>query len=200
MNILFLYGNEKALKLADWLTEQGHIVICKKDRVDTALIFEKSIEFIVSYTYRLRIQSEIVKAVNGNAVNLHISYLPWNKGADPNIWSWIDDTPKGVSIHFVSDQIDEGDIIAQREVKLSAEDDTLSSSYDKLMDHIIFLFQEIFEYYDRWNEIAYPQVGVGTTHFSTELLKIKANIDYHIPICSFIEEIKISVRAKNSII
>ncbi len=26
-------------------------------------------------------------------INLHISYLPWNKGAYPNVWSFIDETP-----------------------------------------------------------------------------------------------------------
>ena len=27
-------------------------------------------------------------------INMHISYLPWNRGFSPNIWSFIDNTPK----------------------------------------------------------------------------------------------------------
>lgn len=46
-------------------------------------------------------------------MNLHISYLPWNKGADPNFWSCIDGTPAGVTLHHIDAGVDTGDIIAQ---------------------------------------------------------------------------------------
>lgn len=87
MNILFLYGNNKALRLAEWLEKQGNIVYRVSIDIDSEFIKQKSIELIVSFTYRHYISNKIVNMVNGNAVNLHISYLPWNKGADPNIWS-----------------------------------------------------------------------------------------------------------------
>ena len=49
-------------------------------------------------------------------INLHISYLPYNKGAHPNFWSWVKNTPKGVSIHLISEKIDAGDIIFQKKL------------------------------------------------------------------------------------
>ena len=194
MNILFLYGNERAFILSEWLREKGHNVILIKDRISTDFIKDNEIDLIISFTYRFHIHKSIVTAVNGNAVNLHISYLPWNKGADPNIWSWIDDTPKGVSIHFISDEIDGGDIISQRIVPLYTEEETLSSSYDKLMDNIVLLFQEVFLDFSHWREMAHSQVGMGSKHASFQLKALKEEINYHIPISSIIEEIKPHVK------
>ena len=40
-----------------------------------------------------------------------MSFLPYNRGSHPNFWSFVENTPKGVSIHEVSNGIDDGDII-----------------------------------------------------------------------------------------
>ena len=37
---------------------------------------------------------------------MHISYLPFNRGAHPNYWSFKDNSPKGVTIHFIDNGID----------------------------------------------------------------------------------------------
>lgn len=101
----------------------------------------QSADFIVSYGYRHMISEKIVTAFKGRAVNLHISYLPWNRGADPNFWSWVQDTPKGVTIHEIGPGMDDGDIIFQREVAFG-DDETLATSYEKLRRDIEALFSE----------------------------------------------------------
>src|SRR5690606_983365 len=68
-------------------------------------------DLLVSFGYR-----HILKDLSVPAVNIHISMLPWNRGADPNFWSWLDHTPKGVTVHLMDQGIDTGPIIAQREV------------------------------------------------------------------------------------
>ena len=196
MNTLFLYGNNKALRLAEWLEKQGNTVFRASIDIDPEFVKQRSIELIVSFTYRHYISNKIVKMVNGNAVNLHISYLPWNKGADPNIWSWIDDTPKGVSIHYVSDEIDGGDLIAQKKVHFSDYEDTLESSYNLLMDEVINLFKEIYPKYNDWRNMKKPQEYVGTKHFSSELEYIKGNLDYGIPVYEFIYMYRDIIRRK----
>jgi methionyl-tRNA formyltransferase len=75
------------------------------------------------------------------AINLHISYLPWNRGADPNFWSFINDTPKGITIHYVDKNYDTGDIIAQKEIGFN-DNETLRTSYNKLQIEIQILFKE----------------------------------------------------------
>lgn len=96
-------------------------------------------DWVVSYGYRQILPSWIVRYYQGRAVNLHISYLPWNRGADPNLWSWIDDTPKGVTIHLIDEGVDTGPILAQRHV-LMGDDETLATSYGKLTHAIERLF------------------------------------------------------------
>ena len=76
-------------------------------------------------------------------INLHISLLPWNRGADPNFWSWVEGSPKGVTIHWIDEGIDTGDIIAQREVRFGP-DETLATSYAALRSEIEGLFREVW--------------------------------------------------------
>lgn len=98
------------------------------------------VDFIVSYGYRHKIGKEVLEQVHGNAVNLHISYLPYNRGADPNLWSFLEDTPKGVTIHYIDEGIDTGDIIGQLRIEYT-DDDTLETTYERLKNTIERLFK-----------------------------------------------------------
>jgi Formyl transferase len=102
-----------------------------------------SADFIVSYGYRHIIREPQLSLYAGRLVNVHISLLPWNRGSDPNLWSWFDDTPKGVTIHVIDAEIDTGAIIAQRRLDLG-NDETLSSSYFKLRSAAERLFCTIW--------------------------------------------------------
>ncbi len=73
-------------------------------------------------------------------VNMHIAYLPWNKGADPNLWSLISRTPSGVTIHHINSGVDTGDIIAQEKVEFDMKEGTLRTSYNNLKLAIEDLF------------------------------------------------------------
>lgn len=64
-------------------------------------------------------------------VNLHMGYLPYNRGAHPNVWAIYEETPAGVTLHVMSPGIDEGDIIAQSEVPVEPTE-TGKSLYGKL--------------------------------------------------------------------
>lgn len=95
---------------------------------------------VVSHGYRRILPTSILAAAPGRFLNCHISLLPWNRGADPNLWSVLEDTPRGVSIHIVDAGIDTGDIVAQRPVALN-EGDTLASSYEALQSALADLFR-----------------------------------------------------------
>ena len=56
-------------------------------------------------------------------VNVHRSYLPYNRGLDPLQWALVDGTPAGVTIHVMTEQVDAGPVIAQREMPLLPTDD-----------------------------------------------------------------------------
>ncbi|HAA77877.1 TPA: formyl transferase [Candidatus Latescibacteria bacterium] len=72
-------------------------------------------------------------------VNLHPGYLPYTRGTYPNVWSIVDDTPAGVTLHYMDRGIDTGDLIARREVEILPTD-TGHSLYDRLQKAEFELF------------------------------------------------------------
>ena len=131
-NILFLGPDSDALEFLRGLEEIEVTAINTKISKDVYANLPK-FDLVVSYSYRYIIRPYILNDYKGRIINLHISYLPYNRGADPNIWSFILDTPKGVTIHHMDEGLDTGDIIAQKLVPMSA-DETLESSYFKLRE------------------------------------------------------------------
>lgn len=128
--------------------------------------------------------------MNGNIINLHISCLPWNRGANPNLWSFLEDTPKGVTIHRMEKGLDKGDILYQREMLFDEASETLASTYRKLNEGIVELFKE------HWTEIwegtypVTPQQRKGSYHALKdikELLRKRKieNLDWNMTVKEF---------------
>lgn len=131
MKILFLgYVDSSLLRFIKFLKDDGNHVIITDKKIDMDFVNRICPNFIISYGYRFIITEDIITKYDRKAINLHISYLPYNRGADPNLWSFIDNTQKGVSIHYIDKGIDTGDIIVQREIPF-AWDDTLNTMYNK---------------------------------------------------------------------
>lgn len=74
-------------------------------------------------------------------VNLHPALLPYNRGQYPNVWSLVEETPAGVTLHYLDRGIDTGDIIAQKQVAVEPVD-TGETLYRKLEKASVQLFQE----------------------------------------------------------
>ena len=95
MKILFLSNNDISNNLFYWLK-----AICLDDivRYDKQIGLRKvkriNPNIIISYNYRYYITKDIIDYMNNNIINLHISLLPWNRGAYPNVWSFYMILPK----------------------------------------------------------------------------------------------------------
>jgi len=140
MKILLLLGDLDSVLTSHLEKFQDNLIVTS-EKINEEFINLHLPEFIISYGYRYIIPESIIAHYPDNAVNLHISFLPWNRGADPNFWSFIDDTPKGVTIHYIDRGVDTGDIIVQRRVEFS-DNDTLRTSYLKLHQEMLALFKE----------------------------------------------------------
>lgn len=103
--------------------------------------FPVPVDFIISFGYRKIIKEPTLSEFAGRMINIHTGYLPWNRGAHSNFWSWFDDTPKGVTIHHIDAGVDTGMVIAQQEVSFS-EDMTLASTYEVLQEEAMLLFDK----------------------------------------------------------
>lgn len=107
-------------------------------------------------------------------VNLHPALLPYNRGAHPNVWSIIDGTPAGVTLHMVDEGIDTGPVLAQRRVEVRPTE-TGETLYRRLEAACVELFQE------SWAEVRagtlrpVPQPhAAGTSHRSGDVASIDA--------------------------
>ena len=150
MKILFLCGkddiNSNNNLVINFLKDQDLDITlrCDKINADTAKLFD----FIISYSYRHIIKKDIINLfTDNNIINMHISYLPYNRGSDPNLWSILDETPSGVTIHLIDKGLDTGSILCQKEIKLDEDNDTFKSVYDKLKYEMFSLFS------NNWNNI-----------------------------------------------
>jgi len=147
MNILFLGYDTFDTELIEYLEADGNIVkhipahlkIYPSDIVD--------IDLIISYGYKCIIKKDIINKFKNKIINLHISLLPRNRGMYPNLWSALEDTISGVSIHYIDEGIDTGDILTQRLGGKFMPSDTLKTSYMRLRHllewHFMFKWHDI---------------------------------------------------------
>ncbi len=171
MNVLFLGPPDSPV--LDFLKSTETGVVQTTDPLDAAFFDRDPVDFLVSHGYRHIIKPYVLDRFPRRAVNLHISYLPWNRGADPNLWSVIENTPKGVSIHYLDAGIDTGDLIAQTAVEFAAGETLRTGSYVRLQKrdcancspHIGVAFCD-------GSCDAVHQVGTGSSHRTSDREKI----------------------------
>ena len=125
-------------------------------------------DLIICFGYRYIFDNKFINQCRCPIVNLHISYLPFNRGAHPNFWSFYDDTPSGVSIHLIDKGIDTGPILFQKKINFVNEK-TFVETYKRLFIEIECLFVKNIELIiqKNWNEK--KQVGKGTFHSLKDL-------------------------------
>jgi len=185
MKILYLGARRE--NLIEYLISLGDSVVTTEKKITAKSSILENVDWIISYGYRYIIKNDVINRFDKKIVNLHISLLPWNRGADPNLWSFLDNTPKGVTIHFIDSGIDTGEILAQQEMEF-CEGETLRSSYNKLT----VLIEKLF--IAKWREIKEgiiepsPQVGNGSYHKTadkTKFLELLAD-DWDTPVNNII--------------
>ncbi|MFB3924420.1 MAG: methionyl-tRNA formyltransferase [Syntrophales bacterium] len=113
-------------------------------RLNEQVVLEKiralrpDIGISVFFGYMLR--QGFLSLLPEGCINLHPAFLPFNRGAYPNVWSIVDGTPAGVTLHYVDAGVDTGDIIARKEVEAEPID-TGESLYLKLERESLNLFR-----------------------------------------------------------
>jgi len=168
VKILFLGPGKKPQKeLIKFLSDDGNSVTSHEDILNREYIVKCEYDFLISFGYRYIVSNEILDYFKGKSINLHISYLPWNKGADPNLWSILENTPKGMTIHQMDCDLDTGQILCQEELFFN-EDDTLKSSYEKLLTGLVELFKVNWENIKCNKVTPKKQKGTGSYHKSSD--------------------------------
>ena len=190
--VLFLTNNDNTAKLYDWLKEKEEYTCRMSEKITAEMIRALQPEFIISFNYRHIVSGEIIDLMQGRIINLHISYLPYNRGSSPNFFSFYDNTPKGVTIHQMAAGLDTGDILCQKEVEIDPESNTFITAYDALIEAMITLFRENWDGIKTGKIRAVKQPEGGTYHTMKEFHAITdgRNFGWNQNISEAIENLK----------
>lgn len=175
MKIIFLSNNEVSMPLFYWLKDEAKEDVklySDKLSVDDLIIMKP--DLLVSYNYSHIIKEDVIRFMNERVINLHTSLIPWNKGAHPNLWSFLDNTPKGVTIHLVDKGLDTGDILLQKEVEIDEDKETLKTSYKMLHKEMQSLFRDNWTVIKNNQIVPKPQIEKGTMHYMRDFEKIES--------------------------
>lgn len=118
----------------------------------------------VLFGYILR--PEFLDLFPAGVLNLHPAYLPYNRGAYPNVWSIVERTPAGVTLHYVDAGVDTGDIIAQRQAPVEFVD-TGETLYRRLEEACVELFKDTWPLIRSGRATRVPQDEREGTYHST---------------------------------
>ena len=169
--ILFLGYSQKETKIIEKLKEnKNYQIFNTKNKIKLKDL--DNINLLISFGYRHIISEDILKKKK-NIINLHISYLPYNRGAHPNFWSFAENTPSGVTIHKIDEGIDTGNIIYQKLLDFELNKNRRKLTFKKTFFDLISEIENLFiinsknlidNEYDE-----FEQIGNGTYHNSNEL-------------------------------
>lgn len=176
--VLFATSNANTEDLYRWLLEREQRVYKIENKLTLQMVEQLAPSFIISFNYRYLIPEEVLQRMPGRVINLHASLLPYNRGSSPNFFSFLDDTPKGVTIHLVDKGLDTGDILCQKEIEFDEEKETFASSYDRLILEITELFKENWEKIKQGMVEPRKQQGDGTCHKKQELTAIRKQMPF----------------------
>lgn len=130
-------------------------------------------DIIISAFYGFIIHPTVINIAPLGAINIHNSFLPYNRGKFPNVWAIVDETPIGATIHYINENIDSGDIIYRKKVEIEPID-TGKSLYYKVRVACVEAFKEIWPYIKTGKFTRTPQskFGKGTFHYKKDVEKI----------------------------
>jgi methionyl-tRNA formyltransferase len=184
-------GNEIAEWLLDYYPEDvGAVVTVGEGKVTTAAL-EKGIPSIIFVSesqlydalselapfdlgilawWPKLISRTVLSLAQGGFINTHPSLLPYNRGKHFNFWALVEAAPFGVSIHFVDEGIDSGDIVAQQVISYDWED-TGETLYLKAAQSTIDLFKSTYPQIRNGAAILRePQdLNKGSLHYAREI-------------------------------
>jgi methionyl-tRNA formyltransferase len=137
------------------------------------LLKELAPDYIICVHFPYIFPPEVLSVPKQGVLNLHPAYLPWNRGWHTPTWAIWEGTPYGATLHFMSEEVDAGDIIHQKKVRI-LPDDTADSLYKRVMK----LEYEVFK--EAWPSIAdgtftrKPQdLSAGTFHRKEDIKTIQ---------------------------
>tara|TARA_R100001082_G_C4315404_1_gene138729 strand:+ start:186 stop:818 length:633 start_codon:yes stop_codon:yes gene_type:complete len=182
-NIVLLGKGSLAIKAASWLKENHNLILVVPDMPEPTwtgslkswsennnVKFIKSgnykdvdnnlkIDLAISIFYGKIIKKEFIERCE-NIINLHNGPLPKYRGVRPINWALKNnENNHGVTIHKISEGIDDGPILGQVKYPIYPEVEEVEDVYTKSLDYGWILFLDVMNNIDYALETAKDQTG-----------------------------------------
>lgn len=173
--IIFLGMNPAGEKTLEWLGQREDVEILEvlTEKEELTCIENQRPDLVISSGFEYKVPEEVLEIPENGIVNLHPSFLPYNRGAHPYIWPMIEETPAGVSIHYMDEKIDAGPVINRREVEMLPED-TAKDIHDRLQEEQFQLFTENWERIKEGVKGEEQDLEKGSKHSKSDLDEISS--------------------------
>lgn len=180
--------------IAEWLMEShaedlaavvtvddGDIYQAARKRGIPSFVFQSSAQILTEFDTLPRfdlgvlawwpkiISPELIALAEQGFINTHPSLLPYNRGKHYNFWALVEQAPFGVSLHYVDEGIDSGDILAQQSIPYDWED-TGETLYVKAGQAMVDLFKSTYPALRVGALRRVPQnLSKGSLHYAKEI-------------------------------
>lgn len=125
-----------------------------------------AIDLIVSINTPQRLKRALLSLPAAGCLNVHFGMLPRYRGLLPIFHALMNDEPSfGVTVHFMDEKLDNGDIVAQRAVPIGPSD-TLDSLYPKAFGVASELLEESIDACVRGSVTRRPNPEAQKTYYS----------------------------------
>jgi methionyl-tRNA formyltransferase len=153
--------------------------ICKKCNVSLTQVFDindvklceelkkEQYDLFISAAYPQIFSANLLNIPKKGAVNFHPSALPRCRGAHPHYWAlYKGEEYGGVTTHFMTEKLDDGDIIAQLTFPISLYN--YVGYYKKIEEETPKLVKKVEDYFFGLGTKAIPQNSEEVTYFRND--------------------------------
>jgi len=159
MNILYLTNKNNTSKTIEQIVRSNSDINIEfktwTDTINHEQLKDMGVELVIKDKYPLHLEEKIFE-LGINIITFAPGYMPYNKGANSNLWSIIDDTPKGGSIYYMRDKFDYKSsypvYLIKRFIVDLSPNETLGTSFEKIYKQIYYHFNLV------WPQILTNQV------------------------------------------
>jgi methionyl-tRNA formyltransferase len=153
--------------------------ICSQNKISIEQVFDinddifyrelrnDACDLIISAAYPQIFSAHLLKLPSKGAINFHPSALPRCRGAHPHYWAIASgELVGGITAHFMTEKLDDGDIIAQIEFPIAQYN--YWEHYDKILSETPNLVKKVGEYFCENSSRAIPQASEKMSYFTND--------------------------------
>jgi methionyl-tRNA formyltransferase len=185
MDIIFLGVNGIGWEIYEWLCDHETVTVQALVTTTEQLDLVKRLkpEMLIAAGFGEILPPEILDIPNRGCINVHPGYLPHTRGYNPNVWSIVEDRPAGVSIHYMENEVDAGDVLARRKVESSFVD-TGKTLYERMERAAVDLFKQTWPAIEHGEVDPIPQDDTkAASHVKqdfVDLCELNPNAEYEV--------------------